>query len=161
MSERTQITISLSESKGPIPPRMEHVSDETGSTSYRTSGFATKCPECEQTPIAGETITKILGAWFHADCGAKALNRMHADRAWLALGQQLERAPSRFTNAETKAIVRNLLRVAGAYMTVPADESEDFEPDWTGEDRSPRFRVIDGGDEDGGEDPWASAVIRP
>lgn len=152
MNERTQITISLSESKGPIPPRMERISDETGEASYRTSGFSTKCPECERTPIAGETITKILGSWFHAECGAKALNRMQADRAWLALGQQLERAPSRFTNAETKAIVRNLLRIAGMYVTL-GEEGGDDESEWVSDDEAPRFRVIDGGD-----DPWASAV---
>lgn len=152
MSERTEITIAVSESKGPIAPRLERISDHTGEATYQTSGFSTKCPECDRTPIAGETITKILGAWFHADCGAKALNRMHADRAWLALGQQLERAPSRFTNAETKAIVRNLLRITGHYVTL-ADETDDDEAEWTPDDEAPRFRVIDGG-----EDPWASAV---
>lgn len=160
MNELTHITIAVSESKGPIPPRLERISDETGEATYRTEGLATQCPECDKAPIAGETITKILGTWFHVECGAKVLNRVDADRAWMALGQQLERAPSRFTNAETKAITRNLLRIAGAYVTLAARVDDDYEPEWTGADAPTRLRVIDGGD----EDLWSTAdpnVSRP
>ncbi|MEU6244833.1 hypothetical protein [Streptomyces sp. NPDC047024] len=79
----------------------------------------TTCPGCGKIPAAGQQITKLSGVWWHGTCGAAYLRRAGADEAWLALAHQLERAPSRFSTSETKAIVRNLLRLAGAATTVP------------------------------------------
>jgi hypothetical protein len=110
------IRIALSESKGAIPGGPQALTD--GST-IDTVAWGSNCPGCDKVPTAGQQITKIFHAWWHATCGAAYLRSTAADEAWLAIAHQLERAPSRFNNAETKAIVRNLLRIAGAATTVP------------------------------------------
>ena len=116
MTENQPIRISLSESRGPIPSRPVASTD---GTVIQTTGWASTCPGCGKIPTAGQQITKISGVWWHGTCGAAYLRSTSPDEAWLALGTQLERAPSRFNNAETKAIVRNLLRIAGSVTTVP------------------------------------------
>ncbi|GAA3853955.1 hypothetical protein GCM10023084_05230 [Streptomyces lacrimifluminis] len=110
------IRISLSESKGPIPggPVVS-----TGGNVFETTAWGSTCPGCGAVPAAGQKITKISGTWWHATCGTAYLRTTSPDQAWLALAQQLERAPSRFNNTETKAIVRNLLRLVGTATTVP------------------------------------------
>ena len=110
------IRISLAESKGPIPggPVVS-----TDGTVFQTVGRGTTCPGCGKIPAAGQKITRIFYSWWHATCGAAYLRSTGADEAWLALGHQAERAPSKFNNAEIKAIVRNLLRIAGAATAVP------------------------------------------
>ncbi|MGW2044675.1 hypothetical protein ACWCPF_05760 [Streptomyces sp. NPDC001858] len=110
------IRISLSESSGPIPGGPIASAD---GTVFQTTAWASTCPGCGKVPEAGQKITKIFYAWWHGNCGAAYLRSTAADEAWLALAHQLERAPSRFNNAETKAIVRNLLRIAGAARTIP------------------------------------------
>ncbi|MGW3846904.1 hypothetical protein [Streptomyces fagopyri] len=110
------IRISLSESRGPIPGGPV---TSTDGTVFQTTGWASTCPGCEKIPAAGQQITKISGVWWHGTCGAAYLRSTGANEAWLALGHQLERSPSRFNNAETKAIVHNLLRLAGVATTVP------------------------------------------
>ncbi|MCI3272123.1 hypothetical protein [Streptomyces cylindrosporus] len=110
------IRIAISESQGPIPGGTV---ESTGGNILETVGWGSTCPGCEKVPAAGEKITKIFYVWWHATCGAAYLRSTAADEAWLALAHQLERAPSRFNNAETKAIIRNLLRLVGAATTVP------------------------------------------
>ncbi|MFJ2007378.1 hypothetical protein [Streptomyces chartreusis] len=105
------IRISISESKGPVE-RLAHISSD--GTTVNTMDWGTTCPGCNKIPAAGQKITRIFYAWWHATCGAAYLRSTAADEAWLALGHQLERAPSKFSTAETKGIVRNLLRLAGA-----------------------------------------------
>lgn len=125
MSRPIDIRVSLSESRGPIPPRVYSYVDPDGRPVENTTvGLATKCPGCERAPIQGEQITKLFGVWWHGRCGAKHLRESAADEAWLALGAQLERNPKRFTHAETKAIVRNLLKIAQS-MALLGDEPED------------------------------------
>jgi hypothetical protein len=110
------IRISLSESQGPIPGGPV---TSTGGTVFETTRWGSTCPGCGKVPAAGQKITKISGVWWHGTCGAAYLRTAGADEAWIALAHQLERSPSRFNNAETKAIVRNLLRIAGTATTVP------------------------------------------
>lgn len=110
------IRLALSESKGAIPggPRALDSGDVVDTITW-----ASKCPGCDRIPQAGQQITKIFHAWWHASCGAAYLRSTAADEAWLALAHQLERSPSKFNNAETKAITHNLLRIAGRSFTVP------------------------------------------
>ncbi|QXE36947.1 hypothetical protein KQY30_24800 [Streptomyces sp. GMY02] len=116
MSEKQQIRLSLSESKGAFPGGPRPVSD--GGTVH-TVPWGSICPGCDRIPAAGQQITKIFHAWWHASCGASYLRSTAADEAWLALAHQLERSPSKFNNAETKAITHNLLRIAGRSFTIP------------------------------------------
>ncbi|MDX2696846.1 hypothetical protein [Streptomyces ipomoeae] len=115
MSEQP-IRISVSESKGAIPGGPHTLAD---GYIVDTIAWASKCPGCDKVPAAGQKITKIFHAWWHATCGAAYLRSTAADEAWLALAHQLERSPSKFNNAETKAITRNLLRIAGRSFTIP------------------------------------------
>lgn len=110
------IKIALSESKGPLPGYVH--ANEAGEL-LDVYGFGTECPGCGKVPQAGELITKIFFSWWHDLCGAAHLRDMGTNAAWVALGQQLERSPSRFTNPETRAIVRNLLRIIGARVELP------------------------------------------
>lgn len=116
MNNKQQIRLALSESKGAIPGGPHPLAD--GST-IDTVTWGSTCPGCDKIPTAGQQITKIFHAWWHASCGAAYLRSSVADEAWLALGHQLERSPSKFNNAETKAIARNLLRIAGSSYTIP------------------------------------------
>lgn len=124
MSRPTDISISVSESKGPHLPRLVRQTDPDGvEYEYETIGTATKCPGCGTVPMKGSLITKVFGTWWHAKCGARHLREVGADQAWIALGMQLERNPNRFTHAEIKAIVRNLLKISQA-MCLIGDEPE-------------------------------------
>ncbi|MFJ5306113.1 hypothetical protein [Streptomyces sp. NPDC088350] len=110
------IRLAISESKGAIPGGWR---EDTGGKAVQTAAWGSVCPGCDKVPAAGQRITKIFYAWWHASCGAAYLRSTAADEAWLALAHQLERSPSKFNNAETKAITRNLLRIAGRSFTVP------------------------------------------
>lgn len=125
MSRPTDIRISVSESKGPHLPRIVRQQEPDGvEFEYETTGTATQCPGCGKVPLNGALITKVFGTWWHAKCGAKHLREIGADQAWIALGMQLERNPNRFTHAEIKAIVRNLLKISQA-MSLLGDEPEE------------------------------------
>ncbi|MDJ0342182.1 hypothetical protein QMK19_03150 [Streptomyces sp. H10-C2] len=130
------IRIDVSESKGAFAAST-HVYED-GHT-IESIAWGTKCPGCDRVPAEGEQITRIFFTWWHAKCGAKYLRATGADEAWLALAQQLERAPSRFSNPETKAIVRNLLRIAGRFVDVKDPEAETVHGPRAG------LRVLDGG----------------
>ncbi|MEU9183348.1 hypothetical protein AB0D14_02020 [Streptomyces sp. NPDC048484] len=112
----TVVRLALSESKGAIPGGWR---EDTGGRAVQTADWGTLCPGCDKIPAKGEKITRIFHAWWHANCGAAYLRSTAADEAWLALAHQLERSPSKFTNPETKAITRNLLRIAGRAFTIP------------------------------------------
>lgn len=112
----TVVRLALSESKGAIPGGWR---EDTGGHATQTADWGTLCPGCGKIPAKGEKITRIFHAWYHANCGAAYLRSTAADEAWLALAHQLERSPSKFTNPETKAITRNLLRIAGRSFTIP------------------------------------------
>lgn len=112
----TVVRLALAESKGAIPGGWR---EDTAGHAVQMADWGTVCPGCDKVPAAGQRITKIFHAWWHASCGAAYLRTTAADEAWLALGHQLERSPSRFCNAETKAITRNLLRIAGRSFTIP------------------------------------------
>lgn len=129
MSRPTDIRISLSESKGPVAPRAYRYVDPDGiPVESVTVGTATACPGCGKAPINGEIITKVFGTWWHGRCGAKHLREIGANQAWIALGMQLERNPSRFNHSEIKAITRNILKIAQA-MSHLGDEPEDPDDD--------------------------------
>lgn len=131
------IRIDVSESKG-AHPATTHVYEDGQAIEF--AAWGTKCPGCRKVPTEGDEITRIFFTWWHAKCGAKYLRETAADEAWLALANQLERAPSRFSNSETKTIVRNLLRIAGRFVTVADPDAETV--------RGPRaaFRLLDGGE---------------
>lgn len=148
-----QIRVSLSESAGPIPPSTEFMRDHTGEVTYEVSGRSTKCPECGETPQAGDLITKIFRWWFHADCGVKHLENIGVNQAWIALALQLERSPSKFTAVETRAIVGNLLRMNGTSATYGPPNLPDPPEEGEPIDGTPGFRVIDGGGNPT-DDPW-------
>ncbi|WP_328845471.1 hypothetical protein [Streptomyces sp. NBC_00258] len=112
----TVVRLALAESKGAIPGGWR---EDTGGRAVQTADWGTVCPGCDKIPAAGQQITRIFYAWWHASCGAAYLRSTAADEAWVALGHQLERRPSAFTNPETKAITRNLLRIAGRSFTIP------------------------------------------
>ncbi|HEY9370035.1 hypothetical protein [Streptomyces sp.] len=125
MSRPTDIRISVSESRGPHLGRVVRDTDENGvEFEYETVGLATKCPACGKVPMKGSLITKIFDTWWHGKCGAKYLREVGADQAWIALGMQLERNPNRFTHAEIKAIVRNLLKISQAMALIGDDPEE-------------------------------------
>ncbi|MEU0934455.1 hypothetical protein [Embleya sp. NPDC005971] len=79
----------------------------------------TACGGCREVPQVDAEITKVNGSWWHGSCAARWLREVGADEAWLLLAQRLADAPSHFDNAETKAITRNLLRIAGRTASVP------------------------------------------
>lgn len=110
-----RIRISVSTSKGPFPAETHPSVD---GPPIQLSEWGTVCPGCCKVPEAGQDITKIFYSWWHATCGAAYLRSTAADLAWIALGHQLERSPSKFTNPETKAITHNLLRITGQFVTV-------------------------------------------
>ncbi|WPO69914.1 hypothetical protein [Streptomyces sp. KN37] len=112
----TVVRLALSESKGAIPGGWR---EDTSGRAALTQAWGTVCPGCDKVPAAGQQITRIFYAWWHANCGAAYLRSTAADEAWVALGHQLERRPSAFTNSETKAIARNLLRIAGRSFAIP------------------------------------------
>ncbi|MCT9078785.1 hypothetical protein [Streptomyces fulvoviolaceus] len=112
----TVVRLALSESKGAIPGGWR---EDTGGKAVQMADWGSVYPGCDKVPAAGQRITKIFHAWWHASCGAAYLRSTAADEAWLALAHQLERSPSRFRNAEVKAITRNLLRIAGRSFTIP------------------------------------------
>ncbi|MEV8036720.1 hypothetical protein [Streptomyces sp. NPDC086182] len=112
----TVVRLALSESSGALPGGWR---EDTAGKALKMSDWGTTCPGCDKVPAAGQRITKIFHSWWHATCGAAYLRSTAADEAWLALAHQLERSPSRFCNAETKAITRNLLRIAGRSFTIP------------------------------------------
>ncbi|KAB1149246.1 hypothetical protein F7R91_05665 [Streptomyces luteolifulvus] len=112
----TVVRLAISESQGAIPGGWR---EDTVGKAVQMADWGTVCPGCDKVPAAGQRITKIFHAWWHASCGAAYLKSTAADEAWLALGHQLERRPSGFNNSETKAIVRNLLRIAGRSFTIP------------------------------------------
>jgi hypothetical protein len=152
-----KITLQTSVSEGPHPDFLDDDGD-------LIRGKVTVCPGCRQTPHGGMDITKLFGEWWHAECGVDHLNEVGANRAWIALGLQLERAPSRFTVAETRTIVHNLLRISGARLSLPFYSVEEEDPD-EGDDMDPGeakvwsgLRPIRGGLSDE-PDPWASANI--
>lgn len=120
MNETTPIRLDLAESKGPYERRLV----EYDGRELVADAWGTTCPGCGKIPVVGESISKIFANWWHASCGAKHLRTVAADEAWLVLAHQLERAPSRFSNPETKAIVRNLLRIAGRFVEVTEVEPE-------------------------------------
>ncbi|MET8985856.1 hypothetical protein ABZW49_10445 [Nonomuraea wenchangensis] len=154
MSE--QVTLQTATSDGPRPDFY----DDDGSL---IRGSVSACPGCRQVPLRGMEITKLFGEWWHVECGTKHLSEVGANRAWIALGLQLERSPSRFTVADTRTIVRNLLRITGARLTLPLLDVEEIDPNdpdemdpgetlvWSG------LRSIRGGLSDE-PDPWASAM---
>lgn len=113
---KTPIRVALSESRGPIPG---YVRANDAGELMDVIGYGTECPGCGKVPKAGELVTKIFFSWWHDLCGAAHLRDMGADAAWVALAQQLQRSPSRFSVTETRAIVRNLLRLIGASVELP------------------------------------------
>ncbi|GAA2112559.1 hypothetical protein GCM10009759_55420 [Kitasatospora saccharophila] len=70
------------------------------------------CPGCDQRPTDGDEITRIGTTWWHLACFTRHMRTGGADAAWQALGTDLAARPSRYSVAETRAITRNLLRLA-------------------------------------------------
>ncbi|PBC71534.1 hypothetical protein BX265_6144 [Streptomyces sp. TLI_235] len=72
------------------------------------------CPGCTERPAEGDEITQLGARWWHLGCAKKHLRTGGADEAWLLLGADLAARPSRYSVTETRAITRNLLRLASA-----------------------------------------------
>ena len=104
--QATEFRLTLTESKGP------HEGSEVDTGAPTESGQP--CPGCDEIPLAGDTVTKLAGSWWHAHCAATMLRKGGVDEAWTMLGQSLAVRPSQFSTTETRAIVRNLLRINGA-----------------------------------------------
>lgn len=98
------IPLRVSEATGP----REYQDSETGAPVE----FSTPCTVCRGDIVAAQSITYFRG-WAHTKCVTDALLASAAGNAWLVLGAQLARRPSYFTATETKAIVEQLLRLAG------------------------------------------------
>lgn len=88
---------------------------------------STPCPACDEEIDTGALITRLGGRWYHARCVTDWLAERGAPDAWLVLGSQLARTPSRFTAKETSAIVGQLLRLAGGLPAAP------WEPEYEGD----------------------------
>lgn len=106
----TEFRWRVAESTGP------HTGRDSDGAPY-DSGIP--CPGCHGHPEAGDTILKLLDGWWHTRCAATYLRHGGADTAWLALAHDLATRPSRYGVADTRAITRNLLRLASAHTTVP------------------------------------------
>lgn len=72
----------------------------------------TPCTVCARSIAAGQDITYFRG-WAHAKCVTEALLNTDAANAWIVLGAQLARRPSAFNATEIRAIVGQLLALAG------------------------------------------------
>lgn len=105
----TEFRLTLTESKGPHEGREQDTGAPTESGQ--------PCPGCDEIPLPGDTVTKLTGAWWHAHCAAARLREGGVDEAWTVLGLSLAARPSKFSTTETRAIVRNLLRIAGSQAT--------------------------------------------
>jgi hypothetical protein len=77
------------------------------------------CPGCAHRPAEGDEITRLGDLWWHLACATAHMRTGGADAAWLLLGADLAARPSRYGVTETRAIARNLLRLAAARTTVP------------------------------------------
>jgi hypothetical protein len=110
----TEFRLTLADSKGP------HEGREADTGAPCETGQI--CPGCEEIPLRGDSIVKLWGAWWHAEHAARQLREGGVDEAWIALGQSLAARPSFFGVAETRAIARNLLRIAGADSVAAAAE---------------------------------------
>ena len=72
------------------------------------------CPGCDEVTRPGDVITKMYQTWWHQACAESYLTTVGQDEAWRVLGRQLAARPSAFTATTTRAVVENLLRMAGA-----------------------------------------------
>lgn len=70
-----------------------------------------ECPGCDRRPEQGDEIVRFGTEWWHLACSTKHMRAGGADAAWLALGADLAARPSKYGVTETRAIVRNLLRL--------------------------------------------------
>ncbi|MGW4648080.1 hypothetical protein [Kitasatospora sp. NPDC004289] len=95
---RTTFQLSVTESTGPFV-------DDNGWEQGQT------CPGCDLRPADGEEILRFGDQWWHLTCTRTRMRTGGADAAWLMLGADLAARPSRYSVAETRAIVRNLLRL--------------------------------------------------
>jgi len=96
-----------------VPLRVRESDGPTGDHGEQN----TPCTVCRGDIAAGAQITYFRG-WAHARCVTDALLASEAGNAWLVLGAQLARRPSHFNATETRAVVEQLLRLAG---DLPAD----------------------------------------
>lgn len=103
----TVIPLRATISEGPL----DNMEPDTGAHYWD----GTPCVVCDSLIGKGERITYFGRGWSHEKCVTDALATAKADQAWLVLGSQLARRPSHFTAAETKAVVGQLLRIAGGF----------------------------------------------
>jgi hypothetical protein len=71
------------------------------------------CPGCKMRPEQGQEIVRFGAQWWHLGCAGHRMRSGGAAAAWLALGADLAARPSRYTVTETRAIVRQLVHIAG------------------------------------------------
>jgi len=79
-----------------------------------------QCPGCEERPESGEEILRLGDVWWHLACMSRRMREGGADVAWMSLGVDLAARPSRYSVTETRAITRNLLRLAA--RTAPQEQ---------------------------------------
>ncbi|MFG2618051.1 hypothetical protein ACGFXC_10525 [Streptomyces sp. NPDC048507] len=94
------------------------------STGKRTardgSQWGYPCEACCRFTAEGEAITYVRGSWYHTRCARPAIESGDPRDAWLTLGSQLEKYPSRFRAADIRAIVGNLMVLASLNRAMPA-----------------------------------------
>jgi hypothetical protein len=100
----TTVTLHIATSSGPFE-------DAAG---YETGQH---CPGCDTRPAAGDEIIRFGSTWWHLTCARTLMRDGGANAAWMALGADLAARPSHYNVTETRAIVRNLLRLADQETT--------------------------------------------
>ncbi|MFE2994225.1 hypothetical protein ACFXG4_04740 [Nocardia sp. NPDC059246] len=91
----------------------EVLKDPESEQVFVTDPTSTPCPKCGRVTGEGEPITKMFGTWWHLSCAEEYLKTTGVDEAWRVLGTQLAAHPRGFNVTQTRAIVQNLLRMAG------------------------------------------------
>lgn len=98
-----------------------HVTESTGPfEDDRGYEHGQTCPGCRQRPEFGEQIVRLGDSWWHLACVAKHMREGGADAAWRALGADLAARPSQYSVTETRAITRQLLRLAAVPISPSA-----------------------------------------
>lgn len=98
-----------------VPASGEPVKRAVGRTDDGTpvwSMVRTACPGCEMAATRHQEITYYLRAWWHIECARLDLASRPKSKAWIALAEQLVKAPSNFKPREVRAITQALLDIA-------------------------------------------------
>jgi hypothetical protein len=73
-----------------------------------------ECTQCDVLTEGGQEFVHWRHQWIHVGCFMRMLTEVSPRRAWMVLAEQMMRAPSRYSAAEIRAVLLNLIRIAGA-----------------------------------------------